>query len=118
MRAEDKGKFTLALKPDLKIVEAVKVSLGEAGVEIEHHNVFPVIQCYGLGESNPYWQFARHASFPLIGCQSVYAVLAAPREVGGVRLSLELVASLDTRLGPFRVGLPDAAHAHLSRIIA
>ncbi len=118
LTAESQGKIRVALKPDLKFAEVVKVSLLEAGVEIEHHNVFPVIQAFGLGESRPYWRFAHHAANPLLGCQSVYAVLDAPGDAGGVRLSLELTATLETRYGPLRAGLPGEAQAHLSRTIS
>jgi hypothetical protein len=118
LTAESQGKISVALKPDLKFAEVVKVSLLEAGVEIEHHNVFPVIQAFGLGESRPYWQFAHHAANPLLGCQSVYAVLDAPGDAGGVRLSLELTATLETRYGPLRAGLPEEAQVHLSRTIS
>ena len=114
---ESKGKLALALKPNLKFAAVAEAGL-EAGVEIEHHDAFPVITGFGLGESNPYWQFARHAASPLIGCQSVYVVLDTPLDADGVRLSLELIASLETRYGPLRAGLPEAARAHLSRAMA
>jgi hypothetical protein len=117
LTADDKGKFTIGLGPDLKFTPAFEASLFEVGAEIEVHKVFPVIQGYGLGESHPYWQFAHHEARPLLGCQSVYAVLDAPQEAGGVRLSLELVATLETRWGPITVGLPQEAQAHLSRTI-
>lgn len=116
LTAEDKGKFTVGLGPDLKF-GAVEASLLEVGAEIEYHKVFPVIQGYGLGESRPYWKFAHHAANPLLGCQSVYLVLAAPKDAGGVRLSVELVATLETRWGPITVGLPEEAQAHLSRTV-
>jgi hypothetical protein len=113
LTAEKKGKFTVGLGPDLKFAE-----LFEVGAEIEYHKAFPVIQAFGLGESRPYWQFAHHAANPLLGCQSVYAVLDAPGDAGGVRLSLELTATLETRYGPLRAGLPEEAQAHLSRTIS
>jgi hypothetical protein len=117
LTAETKGKFTVGLGPALKFVELFEASLLGVGAEIEYHKAFPVIQGYGLGESNPYWQFAHHAANPLLGCQSVYVVLAAPQEAGGVRLSVELVATLETQYGPVRLGLPEEARAHISRII-
>jgi hypothetical protein len=96
----------------------VDLRLAEVGAEIEYRQVFPVIQGFGLGESNPYWQFARHATFPLLGCQYVYALLAAPAGASGVRLSVEMVATWETRYGPLRVGLPEEARAHVSRTLA
>ena len=117
LTADDKGKFTIGLGPDLKFAGVLDVSLLEVGAEIEVHKVFPVIQGYGLGESRPYWQFAHHEARPLLGCQSVYAVLDAPEDAGGVRLSVELVTTLETRWGPITVGLPQEAQAHLSRTI-
>ena len=116
--AEQKGAFTFSLGPDLRFAEAVDLRLMEVGAEIEYQQVFPVIQGFGLGESNPYWQFTRHATFPLLGCQYVYALLAAPAGAGGVRLSVEMVATWETRYGPLRVGLPEEARAHVSRTLA
>ena len=103
------------LGPDLKFAELVDISLFEVGAEIEFHQAFPVVQGYGLGESRPYWQFAHHEAHPLLGCQSVYAVLDAPEDAGGVRLSVELVATLDTGFGPIRVGLPGEVRAYVGR---
>lgn len=117
LTAEDKGKFTVGLGPDLKFAKTFEVSLLKVGAEIEYHKVFPVIQGYGLGESRPYWQFAHHAAHPLLGCQSVYVVLATPGDAGGVQLSLELTATTETRWGMIRLGLPEEAQAHLSRAI-
>jgi hypothetical protein len=118
LTAETKGKFTVGLGPDLKFAEVFEASLFEVGAEIEYRKAFPIIQGYGLGESRPYWQFAHHAANPLLGCQSVYAVLAAPQDAGGVRLSVELIATLETRFGGIiRVGLPEEARAHVSRMI-
>ena len=116
--AETKGKTSLTLKPDFKFAQVIEFAPGEAGVEIEHHDVFPVIQAYGLGESQPYWKFDQHPAHPLIGCQSVYLVLAAPSDSGAVRLSVELIATVESRFGPLRVGLPQDARASLSRVIA
>jgi hypothetical protein len=105
------------LKPDLKLGDALEVSLLEVGAEIEVPQVFPAVQAYGLGESHVEWRFAHHAARPLLGCQSVYAVLDAPGEAGGVRLTVELVATLETRFGPIRLGLPAEAQAHISRVV-
>jgi hypothetical protein len=118
LTAEEKGTFKVGLGPDLKFAGLVDVSLLEVGAEIKYQQVYPVIQGFGLGESRPYWQFAHHEAHPLLGCQSVYAVLDAPQDAAGVRLSIELVATLETRYGGLiRVGLPQEAQAHLSRTI-
>jgi hypothetical protein len=117
LTVEEKGTFKVGLGPDLKFAGLVDVSLLELGAEIEYQQVYPVIQGYGLGESRPYWQFAHHEAHPLLGCQSVYAVLDAPEDAGGVRLSVELIAKGETRWGPITVGLPQEAQAHLSRTI-
>lgn len=115
--AERKGTISLGLGPDLKFGGLAEVSVGEVGAEIEFHRVYPVVQAFGLGEPGPYWRFAHHGSNPLLGCQSVYAVLDAPKDAGGVRLSVELVATLETRTGPLRVKVPDEAHANLSCVV-
>ena len=118
LTAEEKGTFKVGLGPDLKFAGLVDVSLLEVGAEIEYQQVYPVIQGYGLGESRPYWQFAHHEAHPLLGCQSVYAVLDAPEDAGGVRLSVELVATLETRYGGLiRVGLPEEARVHIGRTV-
>jgi len=118
LTAEQKGTFTVGLGPDLKFGGVAGVSLGQVSAEIEFHRVYPVVQAYGLGESGPYWQFAHHGTNPLLGCQAVYAVLDAPQEAGGVRLSVELVATLKTRTGPLRLKVPDEARVHLSRVVS
>jgi hypothetical protein len=116
--AENAGKTSVTLKPDFKFASVIEFSPGEAGVEIDHHNVFPVIQAYGLGESNPYWKFENHSANPLIGCQSVYLVLAAPSDAGGVRLSTELTATVESRLGGLlRVRTPEEVRQNLTRVI-
>ena len=116
--AETKGKFTVSLGPELKFAPSTDVKLGEIGAEIEFRKVFPVIQAFGLGESQPYWQFKNDATVPLLGSQSVYLVVAAPEQAGGVRLSVELVATVETRYGPVRVGLPTEARTHLSKLVS
>jgi hypothetical protein len=117
LTAENQGTFTVGLGPGLKFASVVDVSLLEVGAEIEYRRAFPIIQGYGLGESRVYWRFAHHATHPLLGSQSVYAVLDAPGDVGGVRLSVELVATLETRVGPIRLGLPREARDHTSHTI-
>jgi hypothetical protein len=117
LTAEGKGTLKIGLGPDLKFASLLDVSLLEVGAEIEIPQVYPVVQGYGLGESRPYWRFAHHSGHPLLGCQSVYAVLDAPDEAHGVRLSVELVATLETRFGPIRLGLPQEAQSHVSRTI-
>jgi hypothetical protein len=114
---EETGTVKVGLGPDLKFAGLADLKLLEVGAEIEYPQVYPVIQGYGLGESRAYWQFQAHSGFPLAGCQSVYAVLDAPGEAGGVRLSIELMASLETRWGPVRLGLPREAAVHLSRLV-
>ena len=117
LSAESKGKFIVGLKPELKFAQAIDAKLIELGTEIEYVQAFPVIQGYGLGESTPYWQFEHHAANPLLGCQSVYVVLSAPHDACGVRVSVELIAKLETRWGPVHLALPEDAKANLSRVI-
>ncbi|CAG0940077.1 hypothetical protein ANRL1_00065 [Anaerolineae bacterium] len=115
--AASSGTIKIAVKPDLKFVEAIKSSPGDVGVEIEHHNVFPVVQAFGLRQSNPYWKFSNHAANPLIGCQSIYLVLAVSHDAEGARLSIELSAKVESRLGMIHVRLPEPARTQLSRTI-
>ncbi len=76
-----------------------------------------MIQGFGLGERRPYWRFAHHSANPLLGSQCVYLVVAAARDAGDVQIGIELVATLETRYGPIRVGLPEQAQAQISRTI-
>ncbi len=116
LAVESKGRLTFGLKPDLKFAQ-VEIGVGEVGAEIEFVQAFPIIQAYGLGERTPYWQFARHAAHPLLGCQAVYLVLAAPQDAGGVQLGVELTGKVETRIGPFSAALPEAARARTSWVI-
>ena len=115
--ATETQRINLRLGPDFKF-GPVNVNLFEVKTEIVHHNTFPIIQAFGLGESKPYWQFAHHSTHPLLGCQSVYLVLSAPQDAGGVSLMIELVATAETRFGPLRLGLPQSAKANVSRVIS
>ena len=111
---ESKAEFSVGLGPELKFGAAVDLKAGELGAKIEYRKVFPVIQGYGAGESAPAWVFKPHAAFPLAGSQFVYAVVAAKTGANGVRASVALVATVNTQLGPVRLGLPEDASAHVS----
>lgn len=118
LAAETRGKFTVGLGEALKFSAPTGSGPEDVGVEIEYHQVFPVIRGYGLGESSPYWQFARDDRERLLGCQNFYVVLDVPREAGGVQLNVELIATLETRWGAITVGLPEEAYPHTSRMIS
>lgn len=115
--ADSKTTYTVKLSPELKFTDVADVKLGEAGAEIEYHKVFPVIQGFGLGEQSPAWQFKHHAASPLLGNQCVYLVVAAPGDAGDVELAMSLVATVETRFGPFRAGTPTSSQANLTRTI-
>lgn len=68
-----------------------------ASSESSDRKAFPVIQAFGLGEH--LLAVHHHATYPLVGCQSVYVVVAAPKNAQGVRLSVEFVAAVETRWG-------------------
>jgi hypothetical protein len=116
LTADIKGTYTIGLSPELKF-GPVAASVLEVGAEIEFRKVVPVIQGYGLGESSPYWQFTPHSSYPLLGCQSVYLVLAVPADAGGAQLDLEMLATVEDRFGPVRLGLPEEVRTQISRTI-
>jgi hypothetical protein len=111
--ADDKRAIKFSLEPNLKFAVLGEAGV-KAGIEIEHHNAFPVAQAYGLGEAHPYWQFQNHATAPLLGCQSVYLVVAAS---GAVRVSVELQAAVESRFGIVRLGTPEDARENLSWVI-
>ena len=111
---QDKGKFSVGLKPDLKFAKAIDVKLLEVGVEKEHTAVFPVIQAYGLREPNAYWHFQRHDQFPLQGSQKLFLVAAGPSDVPLV-LRLNLTATVEhRRWGLVRYGPPQSANDRLT----
>ena len=118
LAVDAKQKFTIGLTPEVKFAETVEAKLGEVGAEIEYAKAFPVIQGFGLGESHPYWRFAHHAANPLLGSQCVYVVIAAPKNVDGIQLSLELIATLETRFGIIPLGLPKEAQTYVLKTIA
>ena len=114
--AERTGRVGARLGPDLKF-GPVDASLAEASIEIDLRQVYPVVQAFGLGESNPYWTFERHKTHPLLGSQYVYAVVAAPPAASGVRLTIELVATVDTGWLPMRFKTPEQAEARISHLV-
>ncbi|MCO5192761.1 MAG: hypothetical protein M9930_05660 [Anaerolineae bacterium] len=113
----DKGKVTVGLTPELKFSEAFSLKAGELGAEIEFQRAIPVVQSYGLGQSQPQWQYQTHAAYPLLGDQFVYLVADAAANAGGLRLTVELVATVETRFGPIRLGTPQEARALISHTI-
>jgi hypothetical protein len=113
----NKSKFSVGLGADLKFTEAIQVGLPKAGYEIEFQKAFPVVQGFGLGESNPYWQFSHHSANPLIGCLSVYIVLAVSGKTNKVEIGIELIATQETKFGFIRLGLPEEARAYILRTI-
>lgn len=106
--AEEKRSFKAALGAKLKFAK-VELSGGEVGVNIEYRKVFPVITAFGAGEAYPYWIFKPHDTAPLIGSQFVYAVVAA--QGGGIG-EISFTVTVDSKLGPLRLGLPREAMEH------
>jgi hypothetical protein len=115
--AEETREFTVSLGPELTFAPNTGISAGSVSSTLSYRTVFPVIQSYGAGEATPYWVFQRHASHPLTGSQFVYAILAAAHAAQGVRLAIDLVVTLEHRLGPIRFGLPREARTQARFII-
>jgi hypothetical protein len=110
---EDKTTFNFALGPELGFADGSSIKAGELGATIEYRKVFPVIQAYGLGESTPSWIFKPHAANPLIGCQSVYAVLVARAPATGLRAHVEVTVTTQSALfGRMKYGTPTEARQH------
>lgn len=109
---EDKTDFTLSLGPELGFASGASVKAGEVGATIEYRKVFPVIQGYGVGEANPYWEFKPHAANPLIGSQCVYAILVARAPASGLRAHVEVTVTTQTVWGPIKFGTPEEAQEH------
>ncbi len=105
---EDKGEISASLGPEMKFAGGSEFKVGQLGAKIECRKVFPVIQSYGAGESAPYWVFKPHAAHPIEGSQFVYAVVAAKAGSGGIQAYVELVATVEARLGGLiRLGTPE-----------
>lgn len=118
LTVDSKGKMALGLLGEgLNFIEGADINIMQPGIEIEYQQVFPVVQGFGLGESNPYWRFAHHAKHPLLGSQFVYLVVATPPNSRGVQLVVKLIATLQTRWGPIRLGIPEDARIYISRTI-
>ena len=109
---DEKSSTSLKLDPELGFADGSKVKVGEAGLTIEHSNVFPVIQAYDEGTAAPSWQFAPHASHPLTGSQFVYAILVARAPATGLRAHVELTVTTQSAFGPVKYGTPQAARQH------
>jgi len=115
LSVEDKGETSASLGPELKFADGSGFSVAQLGTKIEHRQVFPVVQSYGAGEANPYWIFKPHDAHPLEGSQFVYAVAVARAGAGGIRASLELVVTVETKLGGIiKYGTPQEARAHIN----
>jgi hypothetical protein len=111
---EDKAEINASLGPELKVSD-VGLKVGEVGASVEYRKVFPVIQSYGAGQPAPWWEFKAHDAYPLSGSQFVYAVVAAKAGAGGIRASVELIATVENRFGDLiRLGLPEEARTHAS----
>ena len=111
---QEKGKLSVGLTPELKFASAIDAKLLELGVEKEHTAVYPVIQAYGLGEPNPYWEFQQHSQFPLQGSQKLYLLAAGPADAPLV-LRLSLIATVaHRRWGLIPYGSPQSASDRLS----
>jgi len=109
---EDKSTFNFTLGPELGFADGSSVKVGELGATIEYRKVFPVIQAYGLGESAPSWVFKPHTANPLMGCQSVYAVLVARSPATGLRGHIEVTVTTQSAFGPIKYGTPQEARQH------
>ena len=94
-----KKSASVELGASLKFSEAVSLSGPKAGVKIEFQEIYPVVQAFGLGESNPYWSYKDSKRNQLLGSLFVYMVLEAPKEMERVDLQVELEAAMETRFG-------------------
>jgi hypothetical protein len=109
---ESKTEFSFKLSPELKFGET-EAKAGEIGVDIEYRKVFPIIQSYGAGESEPSWTFRRHPTNPLDGSQFVYAVVVAMNEAGGIKAKMDFIAKAEVPV----FGLPKEAKTKIEFMI-
>ncbi len=111
MGVEDSAELAVSLAPELKFGKEVQVKAGQLGAKIDYRKVFPVVQSYGAGEPTPYWVFRSHRKRPIDGSQFVYAVVAAEKAADGIRALVSLTATVESKFGPIRWGLPEEAKA-------
>jgi hypothetical protein len=113
---EQTGEFTVGVGPDFKFAGA-EASLAKAETKINLRQAVPVVIADGVGESMARWVFAARPAHPLVGSQSVYAVVELPPGVEAARVSLHLSAEVTTRLGPVRGLLPETEREQLNWVL-
>jgi hypothetical protein len=84
----------VSLSPSLKYLE-VEASLGGLEYTVEYPAVEPVLSAAGLLESVPSWNFDSLPEFPIHGGKLLHMVIAAPRDLDRLALTVRLTADLE-----------------------
>jgi hypothetical protein len=113
---ERTGMFTLGISPDFKF-SSVDVTLAKAEATINLRRVFPVITADGIGESTARWVFVSRPAHPLVGSQTVYAIVQLPPGEEAAKVSLFLNAEVATGFGPIKGLLPKDEACDLSWVL-
>jgi hypothetical protein len=114
-RAQVDEKITnmkLILSPELKFSNLIEASVAKFETSIENVRIVPVVDAFGVGESEPYWLFRNHKKHPLRGIRIVYLIIEKPYKASAV-MKLEITAHLKTRKGIFKTWL-DVQHEKVS----
>ena len=110
LAVEDKTEFSISLGPEVKFADGSEFKVGQLGAKIDYRKVFPVIQSYGVGESDPYWIFKRHPKHPLEGSQFVYAVVVAKAGVTRIQAGVDILVETSV----MRFGMPREARKDMT----
>jgi hypothetical protein len=108
----------IALTPSLKFSYA-EAGSGKFAYSTEYPAIEPLLTASGLHESTPSWNFTAVPGFPLTGTKLLYVVVAAPRALTHLTVTLTLSADLDYRQQRFSAWLhgdPNKAHPLISDV--
>lgn len=106
---ETPSTYNVILSQDLSFAYDAAPNGQKTIATIIYHKAYPITQGHGVGKCTPYWIFKPRHTLDLVGCQFIYAVIAASTEVRSIDLIAELIVTVNTLHGPIRFGLPPEA---------
>jgi hypothetical protein len=102
----DSGKgetVKLSFAPAITFVSGAGVSLG--GIETDIGEISPTIRGFkGKDEREPYWNLKHHRECPLYGIRNFWILVEMPPSLPKFSLVPVVEASLQTQLGPLKLG--------------
>ena len=115
---ERKVSKRVSLSPSLKFHD-VEAGFGEFAYSVDYPAIEPVLTAAGIDESTPSWNFTAVPGFPLTGAKLLHAVVAAPRALSHLTVTVELTADLDygrRRFSAWLRGDPKQSHPWISDV--